>query len=82
MFDDETVILGGMGIGDDFRHHNVDFMVEISGGQAAARLADRYEGRAPFDPERTFDYLLHSFKASGRAARRGSASRWPSSGWR
>ena len=65
VFDDETVILGGMGIGDDFRHHNVDFMVEISGGQAAARLADRYEGRASFDPERTFDYLLHSFKGGG-----------------
>src|SRR6186713_2918980 len=65
VFDDETVILGGMGIGDDFRHHNVDFMVEISGGQAAARLADRYEGRAPFDPGRTFDYLLHSFKGGG-----------------
>jgi phosphatidylserine/phosphatidylglycerophosphate/cardiolipin synthase-like enzyme len=42
VFDEETVILGGMGIGDDFRHHNVDFMVEISGGHAAARLADRY----------------------------------------
>src|SRR6185369_12149152 len=55
---------GGMGIGDDFRHHNVDFMVEISGGGAAARLADRYEGRATFDRERGFDYLLHSFKAS------------------
>jgi cardiolipin synthase A/B len=65
VFDDETVILGGMGIGDDFRHHNVDFMVEISGGQAAARLADRYEGRAAFDPARTFDYLLHSFKGGG-----------------
>lgn len=65
VFDDETVILGGMGIGDDFRHHNVDFMVEISGGQAAARLADRYEGRAAFDPERGFDYLLHSFKGGG-----------------
>ena len=64
VFDDEIVILGGMGIGDDFRHHNVDFMVEISGGGAAARLADRYEGRAAFDPKRSFDYLLHSFKGS------------------
>ena len=64
VFDDEVVILGGMGIGDDFRHHNVDFMVEISGGGAAARLAERYEGRAPFDPARGFDYLLHSFKGS------------------
>jgi cardiolipin synthase len=65
VFDDETVILGGMGIGDDFRHHNVDFMVEISGGDAAARLADLYDGRAAFDPDRKFDYLLHSFKGSG-----------------
>jgi cardiolipin synthase len=64
VFDDQIVILGGMGIGDDFRHHNVDFMVEISGGGAAARLADRYEGRAAFDPARPFDYLLHSFKGS------------------
>jgi cardiolipin synthase len=64
VFDDETVILGGMGIGDDFRHHNVDFMVEISGGGAAARLADRYDGRTAFDPDRQFDYLLHSFRGS------------------
>ncbi len=60
VFDDETVILGGMGIGDDFRHVNIDFMVEISGGRAAERLAERYDGRAAFDPERPFDYLLHS----------------------
>jgi cardiolipin synthase A/B len=63
IFDDDTVILGGMGIGDDFRYVNVDFMIEISGADAARRLADRYEGRAPFDPERPFDYLLHSFQA-------------------
>jgi cardiolipin synthase A/B len=62
VFDDETVILGGMGIGDDFRLANVDFMVEIAGGDAAARLADRYEGRAAFDPQRSFDFLLHSFR--------------------
>ncbi len=60
VFDDQSVILGGMGIGDDFRHVNIDFMVEITGGRAAERLADRYEGRASFDPERSFDYLLHS----------------------
>jgi len=71
VFDDEIVILGGMGIGDDFRHHNVDFMVEISGGGAAARLADRYEGRAAFDPERAFDYLLHSFKGAPKQGQKG-----------
>lgn len=63
VFDDELVILGGMGIGDDSRWANVDFMVELTGREAAARLADRYEGRAAFDPQRPFDYLLHSFTA-------------------
>jgi len=60
VFDDRTIILGGMGIGDDFRDVNVDFMVEISGGDAVERLADRYAGRARFDAQRPFDYLLHS----------------------
>jgi cardiolipin synthase len=63
VFDDERVILGGMGIGDDFRWNNVDFMVEIGGADATDRLAERYAGRATFDPERPFDYLLHSFRA-------------------
>lgn len=62
VFDDETVILGGMGIGDDFRLANVDFMVEVAGGDAVERLAERYQGGAPFDPSRGFDFLLHSFK--------------------
>lgn len=66
VFDGEDVILGGMGIGDDFRRTNVDFMVEISGGGAAARLAERYEGDAVFDPERPFDFLLHSFHGSAK----------------
>ena len=65
VFDDETVILGGMGIGDDSRLENVDFMVEIAGAEAARRLAERHEGRAPFDAERPFDFLLHSFTAAG-----------------
>jgi cardiolipin synthase A/B len=74
-FDDETVILGGMGIGDDFRDVNVDFMVEISGGDAAERLAARYEGRARFDPGRPFDYLLHAFRGQGRTGESLSAQR-------
>jgi cardiolipin synthase len=28
-------------------------------------LADRHEGRVAFDPERPFDFLLHSFSATG-----------------
>ena len=65
-FDDETVVLGGMGIGDDYRHVNLDFMVEISGGDAVERLAERSAGRAPFDEARTFDYLLPSFEGRTR----------------
>jgi len=64
VFDDRLVILGGMGIGDDSRWANVDFMVELTGREAATRLRDRYEGRAAFDPQRSFDYLLHSFSAA------------------
>ncbi len=74
-FDDETVILGGMGIGDDFRDVNVDFMVEITGGDAAERLADRYEGRTRFDASRSFDYLLHSFRGAARTGESLSAQR-------
>lgn len=65
VFDDQTVILGGMGIGDDSRLENVDFMVEVTGGDAAFRLNERHEGRVAFDPERRLDYLLHSFVANG-----------------
>ena len=64
-----------MGIGDDFRDVNVDFMVEISGGDAAERLGDRYEGRARFDDGRPFDYLLHSFRGSARTGESLSAQR-------
>jgi len=75
VFDDQTVILGGMGIGDDFRDVNVDFMVEIAGGDAALRLTARYEGRAMFDPRRSFDYLLHSFRGHARNGESLSAQR-------
>jgi cardiolipin synthase len=68
VIDDEIVILGGMGIGDDFRRVNVDFMVEVMGGGAATRLVERYEGRASFDPTRTFDFLLHGFEGNGPPA--------------
>ena len=49
-----------MGIGNDFRDVNLDFMVEISGRDAVERLSERYAGRVRFDADRPFDYLLHS----------------------
>src|SRR5205823_10927068 len=62
VFDGEALILGGMGIGDDFRHENVDFMVEIEGREAVARFVERDAGRVGFDARRRLDYLLHSFR--------------------
>jgi len=62
VFDDEAMILGGMGIGDDFRLQNVDLMVEIEGREAVARFAERDAGRAGFDARRRLDYLLYSFR--------------------
>jgi phosphatidylserine/phosphatidylglycerophosphate/cardiolipin synthase-like enzyme len=63
LFDDDVLVLGGMGIGDDFRCVNVDFMVEVRDRQAVQRFGERYLGRVAFDPERPLDYLLHSFRA-------------------
>ncbi len=66
VFDDEAIITGGMGIGDDYRDVNVDFMVEIAGAAAVDRLAERYAGRARFDAHRRFDFLLHAFAGCAR----------------
>ncbi len=67
LFDDDVLVLGGMGIGDDFRCFNVDFMVEVRGRESVRRFGDRYLGRARFDPDRDLDYLLHSFRTRGRS---------------
>ncbi len=75
VFDDQTIILGGMGIGDDFRHVNVDFMVEIEGGDAVARLSEREIGRARFDAARPFDYLVHSAEGTARTGESLAAQR-------
>ncbi len=60
VFDDDVMILGGMGIGNDFRLSNVDFMVEVIGQDAVARFVDRDAGRVAFDPKRDLDFLLRS----------------------
>src|SRR5664279_1141898 len=75
VFDDQSIILGGMGIGNDFRDVNVDFMVEIAGGDAVERFADRYAGRALFDAQRPFDYLLHSSDGHARTGESLAAQR-------
>ena len=65
VFDDELLILGGMGIGDDHRHRWVDFMVEIQGAEMVQRLRQRLAAQVCFDPTRTMDFLAHSRGAHG-----------------
>jgi len=65
VFDDDALILGGMGIGDDHHHEWVDFMVEVEGTSAVTRLRERLAGHAKFDPKRTYDFLLHNRATQG-----------------
>ena len=57
VFDEATIILGGMGIGDDFHQKNVDFMVEVEDAEAVRRFQARASGQERFDPTRTLDFL-------------------------
>ena len=65
VFDDDVVILGGMGIGDDFQHENLDFMIELCGRDAVRRFYDRCEGRADFQGYLDFDFLAHTREVHG-----------------
>lgn len=65
VFDEEAVILGGMGIGDEHCHEWVDFMVELEGRAVVSRLRARLEEREAFSPERPFDFLCHSRAVHG-----------------
>ncbi len=60
VFDDQALMLGGMGIGDDHRHRWVDFMVELQGAPVVQRLRQRLAAQAAFDPARPLDFLAHS----------------------
>ncbi|MEZ4272339.1 MAG: phosphatidylserine/phosphatidylglycerophosphate/cardiolipin synthase family protein [Myxococcota bacterium] len=68
VFDNEVIILGGMGVGDDFRLHNVDFMVELCEPHVVARYIARCHGDVEFDPTRQLDFLLHSRDVNGSDA--------------
>ncbi len=65
VFDDARLFFGGMGIGDDARHRVLDFMLEVDGEDAVRRYRERRAGRAPFDPRRRLDFLLHDRAAHG-----------------
>jgi cardiolipin synthase len=60
LIDDEYVILGSMGIGDNHHTDWVDVMVETTGAEHVQRLRDRLKDEVEFDPERRIDFLVHS----------------------
>jgi len=59
-FDDATMILGSMGIGDNHTDDWVDMMIELDGPEHVARLRERMAGGDEFDPSRGIDFLVHS----------------------
>jgi cardiolipin synthase len=63
IIDDEIMILGSMGVGDNHRYEWFDVMVEVAGGEHVVRLADRMAGHDEFDPSRGVDFLVHSREA-------------------
>jgi len=60
VFDDDCVLLGSMGIGDNHHTDWVDVMVEAQGAHHVQRLRQRITGEVEFDPARHIDYLVHS----------------------
>ncbi|MCA9671153.1 MAG: phosphatidylserine/phosphatidylglycerophosphate/cardiolipin synthase family protein [Myxococcales bacterium] len=59
IIDDEYLIFGGVGIGDDSRYDNLDYMVEVGCEHTLRRFHARSDGAA-FDPDRPVDFLIHN----------------------
>jgi cardiolipin synthase A/B len=60
LFDDSSLVLGGMGIGDEWWREWVDVMVALDDPLHVARFRARMAGVAPFEAARGLDFLLHS----------------------
>jgi cardiolipin synthase A/B len=60
IFDEQRIILGSMGIGDDHRHENVEMAVMVDGAAHVRRLRQSLAGEVDFDPARPIDFLVHS----------------------
>lgn len=64
IFDDETLILGGVNVEDKelgadvTGMHYHDLMVSVSSPEAVRRFRDRLALRAPFDPARPLDFIF------------------------
>jgi cardiolipin synthase A/B len=66
VIDDEILFVGGVGVGDDERLLNLDFMIELDGAAYVERYRARDTGKAAFDPDRGIDFLLHAVAVHGR----------------
>ncbi len=60
IFDDDILILGSMGIGDNHHTQWMDVMVEVVGSEHVARYVARQCGEQDFDAARRIDFLIHS----------------------
>lgn len=63
IFDEEILVLGSMGIGDDHHDEWIDMMIELTGAHHVERLAQRMAGEVEFDSTRRVDFLLHNQRA-------------------
>jgi cardiolipin synthase len=66
VIDEEVLFIGGMGVGDDARFTNVDFMAEVRGSEHVARYHARVDGLAQFDPRLAIDFLVHTAAVHSR----------------
>lgn len=64
IFDDRTVVLGSMGIGDAHHQEWLEMAVRLDGEEHVQRLRQRLRGEAGFDPGRRIDFLTHTREAS------------------
>lgn len=65
IFDDRSMMLGGMCIGDDAHHELLDFMVALDGPEHVARYRERQAGALSADHP-PIDFLLHHGAVHGR----------------
>ncbi len=63
IFDEEVLVVGSMGIGDNHHDEWVDMMIEVVGAEHVTRLRQRMNGEVEFDDTRRVDFLLHNLVA-------------------
>jgi len=66
IFDEEILVVGSMGIGDDHHDEWIDMMIELEGSHHVQRLSQRMSGEVEFDSSRRVDFLLHNHRAHGK----------------